>query len=180
LLRGLAGVPWDSDLVSTDQQGEPSGAESDDDLDLARAASLWFILVGLIGFPIVGLTRGWHDAFRTGEMSVYLLGLGLAVLGEITIELVELGRATAKPTPKLWPAFRAGIRLQTTGSNPVGRRALAAFLPGLVVAAGILSGLAPSTRVLGLSTSATHVVAFIIGIATLAIIRFVVRKQPSS
>jgi len=55
-----------------------------------------------------------------------------------------------------------------------------AFLPGLVVAAGILSGLEPSTRVLGLSTSATHVVAFIIGIATLAIIRFVVRKQPSS
>ena len=74
------------------------------------------------------------------------------------------GRRRVIPAPPYLPARLLG-RIQS------GRQALMAFLPGLVVAAGILSGLAPSTRVLGLSTTATHVIAFIFGTATLAIIR---------
>ena len=120
------------------------------------------------------------SARETGEMSLYLLGLGLAVAGEVAMELIEFGRSVTTPPPKAWKAFRAGLRAQLRGPNATGRRVLAAVLPALVLAAGSLSGLSPSTDVLGLSAPATNVIYFFVGILALAVIRFAVRKQPTS
>lgn len=164
-------------LMSTDDDSQQD-QDDDDGSELLRAAALWFLLVGIVGFLLIVAAHGWR-AFETGEMSLYLLGLALAVAGEVAIELIEFGRSVTQPPPKAWNAFRVGLHAQLRGPNATGRKVLSAVLPALVLAAGSLSGLAPSTDVLGLSATATNIVYFFVGIVALAVIRFAVRKQPT-
>lgn len=159
-------------------EGSQQNQHEDDEYELLRAAGLWFVLVGIVGFLLIVVTRRWQ-AFETGEMSIYLLGLALAVSGEVAIELIEFGRSSTDPSQNAWKAFREGSRAQLRGPNATGRKVLATVLPAVVLAAGTLTGLAPSPELLGLSATVTQVFSFFVGILALAAIRFAVRRQPA-
>ena len=54
-------------------------------------SSAWFWLVAVVPFMLVVGFRGWDETFRTGEAYLYLIGVTIAVFGEIGLELSERG-----------------------------------------------------------------------------------------
>jgi len=57
---------------------------------------LWFWGVAIVPFLLIVIFRGWDETFRTGEAYLYLMGVTVAVLGEVGIELAENGIKSLK------------------------------------------------------------------------------------
>jgi hypothetical protein len=68
-------------------------------------AILWYYIVGIGPFVLIVTLRGWDETFRTGEAYLYLIGLVVAVFGEVLIEFLEEGRKRLKEVGKDWGAI---------------------------------------------------------------------------
>ena len=62
-------------------------------------SGVWFWVVALVPFILIVIFRGWNETFRSGEAYLYLIGLTVAVLGEVGIELAENGTQGIKDLP---------------------------------------------------------------------------------
>jgi hypothetical protein len=61
---------------------------------------IWFWGVGFAPFMLIVIFRGWDGTFRSGEAYLYLIGVTVAVLGEVGIELIANGTKDLKELPK--------------------------------------------------------------------------------
>lgn len=60
---------------------------------------VWFWVVAFGPFMLIVIFRGWDETFRSGEAYLYLIGVTVAVLGEVGIELAENGTKSIKSLP---------------------------------------------------------------------------------
>jgi hypothetical protein len=59
----------------------------------------WVWGVAFAPFMLIVIFRGWDETFRSGEAYLYLIGVTVAVLGEVGIELAENGTKGIKSLP---------------------------------------------------------------------------------
>jgi hypothetical protein len=124
--------------------------------------SLWFWGVAIVPFVLIVIFRGWDETFRSGEAYLYLIGVTVAVLGEVGIELAENGISSLK---QITPRGKASAIIDLT-------LCLAAAAWGVVL-------VVKQPRVHHPTTSWVQVVVFFLALSYLTATRFAFKGETS-